>query len=54
MTEYLDQGLVGRYGLDKFSILEEEEKRSRTTLSGSGVRIKEEHSKILEVTWKDE
>ena len=54
MTDFLDQGLVGRYGLDKMSILDEEEKRARTTLIGSGVRIKEEHSKILEVTWKDE
>ena len=44
----------GKYELEKFSILEEEEKRIRKPLEGTGVRIHEEHSKVLEVTWKEE
>lgn len=54
IEDYMSAGVVGKYELEKFSILEEEEKRIRTPLIGSGVRVKEEHSKILEVTWKDE
>ena len=50
----MDEGIVGKYELEKFSILEEEEKRIRKPLEGTGVRIHEEHSKVLEVTWKEE
>ncbi len=51
---YMEQGLVGKYSLDRFSILEEEEKRTRQPLVGSGIRVKKEQSKILEVTWIEE
>lgn len=54
LEEFIGQGIVGKYGVDKFSILEEEEKRIRKPLVGSGVRVKKEQSKILEVTWKEE
>ena len=54
LEEFIGQGVVGKYGVDKFSILEEEEKRIRKPLVGSGVRVKKEQSKVLEVTWKEE
>ena len=54
LEEFIGQGIVGKYGVDKFSILEEEEKRIRKPLVGSGVRVKKEQSKVLEVTWKEE
>ena len=42
---------MGKYGAEKFSILEEEEKRLRKPLEGSGERIVQECGKVLEVTW---
>lgn len=53
IQNYLSQGIIGKYGLDKFSLLEEKEK-NRIILEGSGIRINKESSKILEVTWKDD
>ena len=56
ITEFMEEGVVGKYGAEKFSILEEEEKRLRKPLEGSGERIVQECGKVLEVTWgtKDE
>ena len=54
ISDFMDEGIVGKYELEKFSILEEEEKRIRKPLEGTGVRIHEEHSKVLEITWKEE
>ena len=54
LHDFMGQGIVGKYQVDKFSILEEEEKRTKKLLVGSGVRVKKEQSKILEVTWKEE
>jgi len=54
LEEFIGQGAVGKYELEKFSILEEEGKKTKTVLEGSGVRLKEEYSKVLEVTWKDD
>lgn len=56
ITDFMEEGIVGKYGAEKFSILEEEEKRLRKPLEGSGERIVQECGKVLEVTWgmKDE
>ena len=51
ITDYMGEGIVGKYGIEKFSILEEEEKRLRKPLEGSGERIVQECGKVLEVTW---
>ena len=51
ITDFMEEGVVGKYGAEKFSILEEEEKRLRKPLEGSGERIVQECGKVLEVTW---
>ena len=51
ITEFMEEGIIGKYGAEKFSILEEEEKRLRKPLEGSGVRIEQETGKVLEVSW---
>ena len=51
ITDYMEEGVVGKYGAEKFSILEEEEKRLRKPLEGSGERIVKECGKVLEVEW---
>lgn len=52
IKEYMEEGVVGKYSAEKFSILEEEEKRCRKPLEDNGIRIEQEVGKILEVTWK--
>ena len=52
LEEFIGEGVVGKYELEKFSILDEEGKKIKMPMVGSGVRINTEHSKILEVTWK--
>jgi len=54
ITEFMEEGIVGKYRAEKFSILEEEEKRCRKPLEGSGEKIVKEAGKILEVVWGNE
>ena len=56
ITDFMEEGVIGKYGAEKFSILEEEEKRCRKPLEGNGVMVEMEQGKVLEVTWgtKDE
>ena len=51
ITDFMEEGVIGRYGAEKFSILEEEEKRCRKPLEGNGVMVEMEQGKVLEVTW---
>lgn len=51
---FLEDGIVGKYGVEKFSILEEEEKRLRKPLEGNGEKVVQECGKILEVSWSNE
>ena len=53
ITDFMNEGIIGKYELEKFSILEEEEKRSKKKLEGDGVIIEKNNSKILEITWKE-
>jgi hypothetical protein len=50
------EGLVGLHKLDKFSIVEEENKRrAKNKIDGSGIRIKETSSDLIsEISWIDE
>jgi hypothetical protein len=52
----IGEGLVGLHKLDKFSIVEEENKRrAKDKIDGSGVRIEEiSNDLISEVSWIDE
>ena len=52
----IEEGLVGLHKLDKFSIVEEENKRkAKDEISGSGIRIKEISDNLIsEVSWIDE
>jgi hypothetical protein len=52
ITDFMEEGVIGKYGAEKFSILEEEEKRCRKPLEGSGVMVEMEQGKVLEVEWK--
>lgn len=51
IVEFIEDGVIGKYRAEKFSILEEEEKRTRKPLEGTGVRIEQETGKVLEVVW---
>lgn len=51
ITDFMEEGVIGKYGAEKFSILEEEEKRCRKPLEGNGVMVEMEQGKVLEVTW---
>ena len=51
---YISEGIVGRYSVDHLSILEEEQKRIRTQLTGSGVRLQESSGKVTEIVWKED
>jgi hypothetical protein len=51
IKDFMEEGVVGKYAAEKFSILEEEEKRLKKPLEGSGERIVQESGKVLEVTW---
>ncbi len=52
----IGEGLVGLHKLDKFSIVEEENKRrAKNEINGSGIRIKESSDNLIsEVSWIDE
>ena len=52
----IEEGLVGLHKLDKFSIVEEENKRrAKNEINGSGIRIKESSDNLIsEVSWIDE
>lgn len=55
IIDFMEEGVIGKYGAEKFSILEEEEKRCRKPLEGNSVMVEMEQGKVLEVTWgKDE
>jgi hypothetical protein len=54
IKDFMEEGVIGKYAAEKFSILEEEEKRLRKPLEGSGERIVQESGKVLEVTWGNE
>ena len=54
ITDFMEEGVIGKYGAEKFSILEEEEKRCRKPLEGNGVMVEMEQGKVLEVTWGNE
>lgn len=47
---YRDDGLTGLYSLDKFSIEDEEKKREKTKLEGTGIRV-DDNVGISEVSW---
>lgn len=55
LRRYIEIGAIGKYSLDHISLQEEEIKKIRTPLEGSGIRLDEESdNKITEIVWKDE
>lgn len=50
---YRDSGKTGVYSLEKFSIEEEEKKREKTKMEGSGIRLNESDT-VTEISWTEE
>ncbi len=55
LSTCIDESLVGSYESERFSILREEEQRKKKSLlNGSGIRIDSSDFKLTEISWTDE